>query len=328
MAERMYFFDSTEADERIYDAADFARFHHQIIGNGVSNTQNLPDLEVSAGDNMEINLGAGYCFANGYLYQNDSTKTLEHDIADTENDRIDRVIIRFDNNPEERTIKARILKGTPDSNPMPPEITRDNYIHDMSVAQVLIKAGKSYIEDDEITDERANDEVCGYIPLHNIYRGVQINEYGMVTMPKQSYVEMDLDGKFTLDGDTQYDAETYPNFYHTKFKIDAEIDRQNEINNGKFIAKADGTYMFSVHTKLLNTSDRDDDRKLEAQIEINNGGTDGLLYLFNNYLTESQYMGSNMIYLKKGDVAELTFGRRYKENIDLMWVRLNIAKLN
>src|SRR5699024_5985125 len=95
MAERMYFFDSTEADERIYDAADFARFHHQIIGNGVSNTQNLPDLEVSAGDNMEINLGAGYCFADGYLYQNDSTKTLEHDIADTENDRIDRVIIRL-----------------------------------------------------------------------------------------------------------------------------------------------------------------------------------------------------------------------------------------
>src|SRR5699024_11712371 len=86
----------------------------------------------------------------------------------------------------------------------------DNYIYEMSVAQVLIKAGKSYVEDDEITDERENDEVCGYIDLHNIYRGLFVNEYGMVTMPNQSYVEMDLDGKFTLDGDTQYDAEAYP----------------------------------------------------------------------------------------------------------------------
>lgn len=322
---RMYFLDSTEDKKHEYNQNDFARFHNQIIGTGVSD---VDSLTVSAKNNMEIALSTGWIFANGFSLEIENTKTLEHDVAHPDNDRIDRVVVRFDTNPEGLDFYPVIKKGTPAKDPVPPSLTRDNYIYEMSVAQVLIKAGKSYVEDSEITDERSNDDVCGYIDLHNIYRGFFVNEYGMVTMPNQSYVEMDLDGKFTLDGDTQYDAETYPNFYHTKFKIDAEIDRQNEINNGKFIAKADGTYMFSVHTKLLNTSDRDDDRKLEAQIEINNGGTDELLYLFNNYLTESQYMGSNMIYLKKGDVAELTFGRRYKENIDLMWVRLNIAKLN
>src|SRR5699024_5207140 len=322
---RMYFLDSTEDKKHEYNQNDFARFHNQIIGTGVSD---VGSLTVSAKNNMEIALSTGWIFANGFSLEIENTKTLEHDVAHPDNDRIDRVVVRFDTNPEGLDFYPVIKKGTPAKDPVAPSLTRDNYIYEMSVAQVLIKAGKSYVEDDEITDERENDEVCGYIDLHNIYRGLFVNEYGMVTMPNQSYVEMDLDGKFTLDGDIQYDAETYPNFYHTKFKIDAKIDRQNEINNGKFIAKADGTYMFSVHTKLLNTSDRDDDRKLEAQIEMNNGGTDELLYLFNNYLTESQYMGSNMIYLKKGDVAELTFGRRYKENIDLMWVRLNIAKLN
>lgn len=327
MAEIMYFFDSTEEDERIYDAADFARFHHQIIGNGVSNTQDLPDLEVSAGDNMEVNLGAGYMFANGYMYGNTSTLSLEHDIANTENDRIDRVIIRFDNNPEERTIKARILKGTPDSNPTPPEITRDNYIHDMSVAQVLIKAGKSYIEDDEITDERANDEVCGYIPLHNIYRGMQINEYGMVTMPNQSYVEMDINEDIVIDSREQFNNDKYPNFYHQRYKITPSIDKQNEIQDGIFICKASGTYMFNVHTRLLSSSTMESNRKLESEIMINDD-KENLLYLFNNYLTETQYIGSNMKHLNEGDKVELVIGRRYVEKIELDWLRLNIAKIN
>src|SRR5699024_1909896 len=306
-------------------------FHEQIIGDGVSNSKDLPDLEVKAEEDMNVSLGAGYMFANGYMYFNDSKMKLELDTADAEQSRIDRIIIRFNSDPEERTIKARILKGTPASSPKPPEITRegkDGYIHDMSVAQIYVTAGQSYVEDSDITDERADDEVCGYIPLHNIYRGLDINEHGMITMPNQNYVEMDIEGEYSLDGDFQYDADLYLNFYHTKFKIDAQIDRQDEVKDGKFVAKADGTYMFSVHTKLLNTSDRYDKRKLEAQISINDGVIDALLYLFNNYLTESQYMGSNMVFLKKGDVAELTFGRRYEEKLDLLWVRLNIAKLN
>src|SRR5690625_7891458 len=83
MAEKSYFYDSTASDERIYQAADFARFHAQIIGNGVSNTTTMPDLEVSAKNNMEVSLGAGYMFANGYMYENSSTMTLKHDIADS-----------------------------------------------------------------------------------------------------------------------------------------------------------------------------------------------------------------------------------------------------
>lgn len=184
----MYFFDSTENDERIYQAADFARFHAQIIGNGVSNTANLPDLEVSERTNMDIALGAGYMFANGYMYELTETTTLTHDVADPDNDRIDRVTIRFDSNPEKREIKAVIKKGTPAGSPNPPSLTRDDYIHEMSVAQIRIKAGKSYIERDQITDERANDAVCGYIPLHNIYRGIQVDESGMIQMLNQSHV--------------------------------------------------------------------------------------------------------------------------------------------
>jgi len=234
--ERMYFFDSTSDDQRIYQAADFARFHAQIIGNGVSNTANLPDLEVTAKTNMDVALGAGYMFANGYMYENDSTMTLKHVIADPVNDRIDRVVIRFDNNPAERRIYAYIKQGVPAKSPTPPSLQRDEYIYEMSVAQVRIKAGKSFIEQSQITDERANDAVCGYIPLHNIYRGLQINEKGMVSVPNQSF--MKATNRTPLQLTTSRITVPFGN---------VETDKQREVkNNTTFKAKADGIYHFWV----------------------------------------------------------------------------------
>lgn len=233
----MYFFDSTTDDKRIYQAADWARFHNQIIGNGVSNTPNLPDLEVTARTNMDIALGAGYMFANGYMYQNDSTMTLSHSIADPNNNRIDRIIICFDSNPVERRIYVYIKKGVPANNPTPPSLQRDDYVYEMSVAQVTIIAGKSYIEQSEIRDERANDNVCGYIPLHNIYRGMQINENGLVTLPNQSFVKA-----------TNWNEYKYPGERDAIPFGTVEIDNQKEMqsDNFTFIPKEDGIYHFWV----------------------------------------------------------------------------------
>src|SRR5699024_2534325 len=274
-----------------------------------------------------IALSTGWIFANGFSLEIENTKTLEHDVAHPDNDRIDRVIVRFDTNPEGLDFYPVIKKGTPAKDPVAPDLTRDNYIYEMSVAQVLIKAGKSYVEDSDITDERENDEVCGYIPLHNIYRGMQINEHGMVTMPNQSYVEMDIVEDIIIDSKEKLNPDKYPNFYHERYKINPSIDKQEEIKNGKFICKASGTYMFNVHARLLNSSHIDSNRKLESQMLINED-KDNLLYLFNNYLTETQYIGSNMKHLNKGDEVELIIGRRYEEKIELDWLRLNIAKLN
>ena len=307
----MYFFDSTEDDERIYDAADFARFHHQIIGNGVSNTQDLPDLEVSAGDNMEINLGAGYCFANGYMYSNTSTLSLEHDIADTENDRIDRVIIRFDNNPEERTIKARILKGTPDNNPTPPEIKRDNYIHDMSVAQVLIKAGKSYIEEEEITDERANDEVCGYIPLHNIYRGINVDENGMTSFVNQSFVKSINTDIQTFESGAEFQN---PNELELGDIIE---DTQKEVSGEKIKVKSNGVYNFWVQIYLI------DPPRSRFYVYMYLNGEHNITLGMQEIEGDNRRIFFNIFdYLKKGD--EIHFGVTHSGSVDLKCERSRI----
>src|SRR5699024_2055291 len=111
---KMYFLDSTEEEKHEYNQNSFARFHNQIIETGVSN---VDSLTVSAKNNMEIALATGWIFANGYALEIDDTKTLTHDVAHPDNDRIDRVVIRFDTNPEERYFYPVIKKGTPSSSP-------------------------------------------------------------------------------------------------------------------------------------------------------------------------------------------------------------------
>lgn len=323
MAERMYFFDSTEDDERIYNAADFARFHAQIIGNGVSNTVNLPNLEVTAQNNMNVGLGAGYMFANGYMYENTSMLTLTHDTADSNNDRIDRVVICFDANPEERSIKAVILKGTPASNPVPPPLQRDNYVYQMSVAQVRIIAGKSFIEQSQIMDERANDEVCGYIPLHNIYRGMQINEHGMVTLPNQSFIK----SMNTV-------PQSIPRNVSLANAIPLELgqiedDKQLEvINDTQLRVKSDGVYNIWAEVVF-----REDD------IEP---GSNMIIYVFKNgqesfpigmkaFVNKSDrfLMVSGFDVYKEGDVVDFRFTSfNFPTNSKTLFTRIRLSKVS
>lgn len=302
MAERMYFFDSTEDDERIYSAADFARFHHNIIGNGVSNTENLPDLEVSEESNMDVSLGAGYMFTNGYMYENTSTMMLTHDVADADNDRIDRVVIRFDSNPEERTIKAMIKKGTPSSNPNPPSLTRDEYVHEMSVAQVRIIAGKSFIEEDEITDERADDDVCGYIPLHNIYRGLEVDELGRLAFPKQTHVVAYTEEAQEIDG-----FEPGSGTDDVKINlpvVDKDTQKEYHSSESQFESKSDGVILVNAHLDLMYD---EDEYRVSLIVYRNDEKYQEIGYIAgrDTAFRAVGVTGTSLIPVSKGDVLDL-----------------------
>lgn len=321
MAEKGYFFDSTEDDKRIYQAADLARFFAPIIGNGFSNTPNLPDLEVKAKSNMDISVGAGQVYMNGYMYENDSTMTLTHDIADPDNDRIDRVVVRFDNNPEKRQFYAYIKKGTAGED-NPPSLTNDDYVTEISVAKVKINAGKSYIEDGDITDERAGN----YIDLHNIKQGVKVDEYGMVYMPNQSYVEMVDSSDLKLNGD---DSVSY---VPTDIPIRPDIDKQKEVSDGTFHAKADGVYQFYVHLALESGQSLGDREKLEFYLVINDDSSiDKRVYLFNQPgvgYSDLHFLGSGIKYLEKGDKVNVIAATRSTGDITSRYRRMSIAKIN
>ena len=315
---RMYFLDSTDDEKHEYNQNGFARFHNQIIGTGVSDVESLA---VSAKNNMDVALSSGWIFANGYALELENTQTLKHEVADPDNDRIDRVVIRFDTNPEERVFYPVIKKGIPAGSPVAPPLTRDNYIYEMSVAQVKIIAGKSFVEQDQITDERENDAVCGYIPLHNIYRGLNINEHGMVTMPNQSFIKTRND-EITIPANT-----SLPNAVPITLGS-TEEDKQKEIHSKTQIkVKSDGVYHFWVELGFSNSA-------LNKDAEIH-------VYLFVNG-RQSFPLGTKMFYdprdnymvvsgmdsLEKGDVVDFRMATyQMPDDVETSLVRVRSARL-
>ncbi|MCR6096846.1 hypothetical protein HXA31_20385 [Salipaludibacillus agaradhaerens] len=161
MTEQYRFFDPTENDDREYAADDFAQRYKLILSNGFFN-----GLSVSANDSMTVTLSSGAAFIEGYDYENRSNIDLNLDNADSTQDRIDRIVLRLDKF-DGRYIRAFVKKGTTATNPEPPELTRDDYFYELSLAQIKVTAGKSYIDSSQITDERGNYSVCGRVGLSN-----------------------------------------------------------------------------------------------------------------------------------------------------------------
>lgn len=329
--ERYYFFNSTENDQRIYQAQDFARFHHQIVGNGVSNDKNKANLSVKPKKDMNVTMGAGYMFINGYLYENTTAKDFTIDTADAGSDRIDRVIIRFDNNPEERRIYAFILKGTPGDEPKPPQLTRSGYIYDMSVAQILIKAGQSFIESEDITDERGDESVCGYIPLHNFYRAFDVSPEGIVSTKNTSFVLAYNDRPETLKGGTGSD------YVRNKMMFPPNLDKQDEVIQDEqgtyniFKPKTIGVYMFTFFVRL--EKELPAGAKLQAYMQRKGDEYDyARVFLFNDTsVTGSSdvfFFGTSMEYMSAGDEYELyILTRKVGGNIKIAQRQLQISKV-
>ncbi|MEY8414809.1 hypothetical protein AAK964_00790 [Tissierella praeacuta] len=164
MAEQYRFFDSIDGeDERFYTADEFAEYFRQFISNGIFNGGD--NLRVfTTGTDMTINIEEGYAWIEGYLYKIETEALkLTLDAADPALNRIDRIVIRLDKSLEKRYVKAFILKGIPAESPVASEITRNDNTYEISLAKINVLAGKSFIGEEEVIDERFNEEVCGVV---------------------------------------------------------------------------------------------------------------------------------------------------------------------
>lgn len=162
MTEHYRFFNSDEEDQRVYDAGDFAEYFETLINSGVW-AEELNALQVSGhGGEMKSIVHTGKAFIDGHFYYNDADLEVEHATADVTHDRLDRVVLRLDLNANERSLKVAVKTGTPSATPSPPSVTRTQLVREYSLAQVLVRAGQSYIEVEDVTDDRGDESVCGY----------------------------------------------------------------------------------------------------------------------------------------------------------------------
>lgn len=156
MAEHFGFFDAVQDPNGLYDreynAEQFTIPFDALITNGVVRSAYEQLEVVTSGSNMVSQLKSGIAFIEGHHYFNDGNVELTHDVEVLGMSRIDRVVIRKDSNPESRYVKAFIKKGLPSANPVPPTLTRNEYIYEISLAQVRVVGGQGFISN--IIDER------------------------------------------------------------------------------------------------------------------------------------------------------------------------------
>lgn len=166
MAKEFYgFFDSTDGDVRQYDAAGLSQLLAAAVQSGVSSHFG-GGLEVTAdGGSMQTAVSPGGAVIEGYVYvlsdDGGAGKTFTHGAAATA-DRIDRIVARLDRNADKRCITLAVLEGVPAAEPVPPALTRTPQVWEISLAQVRVPASAVFILPENVTDERADESVCGF----------------------------------------------------------------------------------------------------------------------------------------------------------------------
>lgn len=163
MAIKSYFFDAIydgDTYDREYTSGDFASYLDKIVGNGVFSNPST-NLQVMASSGMDIVVKAGQAFIDGHKLVLDADMSFTLDNSDVLLDRIDRVVVYLD--MTNRVMGIRVKKGTPDSPAQAPELTRTTTIKEYCLANVRIIAQATAISQTNITDTRADTQICGFV---------------------------------------------------------------------------------------------------------------------------------------------------------------------
>jgi hypothetical protein len=207
------FFDSVSGDRR-YSAEDLTKYFLQLIPNGVI----TGGLAVTSSGGLSVSVSAGWGFIESRWFKNVSAYTLGLETADPTNPRIDRVTLKLDLSARTITIAAKT--GTASATPSAPTLTRSSTVYELSLAQIYIAAGTTAITNSEITDERGDSTVCGYVTGFGALGGMtfqQLTRAEYDALPSYSnstqYVVKEADNSISVYvGETELDGGSKKNY--------------------------------------------------------------------------------------------------------------------
>lgn len=164
MAQHYKFFNSTHDDPRTYQAGDFAEYFRSVLSAGLLHVNKVPGLKtfVESGA-LRTYVAPGKAMINGHLYENTGDEYLNHSLPESSADRIDRIVLRLDLRNSERNILLHIKEGDPSSSPVAPTLQRDNFIYELSLAQVRVRANTASLQASDLIDERLDKNLCGLV---------------------------------------------------------------------------------------------------------------------------------------------------------------------
>ena len=111
---------------------------------------------------MGATVKAGFAMNNGVTVIMEEDATITFQPANTQ-PRIDRVVLRNNDDVQERRTSIVVLTGTPSASPEAPAYTRNATIHDLVLADVRIGANVTSVGQSAITDRRLDSSVCGIV---------------------------------------------------------------------------------------------------------------------------------------------------------------------
>lgn len=147
-----------------YNANDFSNNLAAIISTGVRRSGDN-DLRVTAAGGMALNVAIGRAWINGRWYFNDTTHTefIVPTAPAGERSRIDRVALRLTIDGATQQIRLVYLTGTVSETPAAPILTRNDTVYEIALADIAVSPNVNTITQENITDQRGNADVCGWI---------------------------------------------------------------------------------------------------------------------------------------------------------------------
>lgn len=198
-------------DNPIYDRAvssqPLRKLIKELFTTGVMPNPST-NFQVSAGsDGMTVQVEAGFAVIDGGLCQEIETRTLEVTAADNTYDRIDTVVLRWNENVDVRTADLYVIAGTPAVNPVRPTLQRNNSIYEIGLADVFITKRVATITNDKITDTRYEAQRCGVVSsvsewdTTTIYQQIQADLAGFKANEQANFMAWFETIQNILDGD-------------------------------------------------------------------------------------------------------------------------------
>ena len=145
-----------------YDAEDASGYFATRLSGVYSADE---DFAVTANGDLTVTVSAGQAWVRPARFRGRSIimeqpETITLTAADTVRTRIDRLVLRYDAAAKKTSLT--VLTGTPDSaSPTAPEITRTALVYDLCLAEIRRPAGSTAVTAADITDTRADEDVCG-----------------------------------------------------------------------------------------------------------------------------------------------------------------------
>lgn len=173
MALNYGYFDSINGD-RLYDADTMSQYFTGIVGRGVVQTYE-GGLQVTTVEGMTVAMRTGKAFfSNGKWVTNTADYPIVISDASEILPRIDRIVLRCDNSDNARDVKLILKTGIPAETPTAPALDSGDMVEELSLCQIYVGAEATEITQADITDERPNDELCGF--LHQLFDNISTTD--------------------------------------------------------------------------------------------------------------------------------------------------------